>query len=94
MKHTLQHNLLGEIDYAGEEWTWSFYYDFEDNEILHVHNVVKMQAMKTGCYVLFQANGTIVNVPPGYKFLTEQKEGGHDGWGDSKSPVGQSTSGT
>jgi hypothetical protein len=43
--------------------------------------------------VLFQSDGRIVNVPPGYKYVIEEKEGGRDGHRDEESPVGQSASG-
>lgn len=75
MKHNLQHNVVGEIDFEGERWTFTFYY--EHGSDLTINNVVRFQAMKTGCYVLFIADGQIVVVPPKFKYYTEQKQEGY-----------------
>jgi hypothetical protein len=76
MKHSLQHNVLGEVDFEGERWTFKYFYP--ENLLRHsplvITGVVKMQAMRTGCYVLHRSNGEIVVVPPKFLWCLEKKE--------------------
>lgn len=72
MKHNLQHNAIGEIDYERERWTFTFYY--EHGSDLVVKDVVRFQPQKTGCYVMFIADGSIFVVPPKFKYYVEKKQ--------------------
>lgn len=71
MKHNLQHNAIGEIDFEGERWTFTFFY--ENGSDLIVKGVKRFQPQKTGCYVLF-TDYEIFVVRPTFKYYTEKKE--------------------
>ena len=72
MKHTLHDNILGEIDYEGIPYRWVFVYGREEHgDVVTFENVLKMQAMKTGCYVLHCLDGVVVSVAPGHRYTIQ-----------------------
>lgn len=73
MKHTLHDNILGEIDYEGERWKYTYQWSSDVNDELVVFGVVRMQAMKTGCTVLHLDTGSQIVIAPGYRFCIQER---------------------
>lgn len=72
MKHTMWHNILGEVDYEGEPQKWTFVWP--SGKRVTFRGIVRFQAMKTGCYVLHSESGVVYDIPPGYLYVIEGKE--------------------
>ena len=69
--HSFQDNFAGEIVYRRP---WRFVYTWATHE-KEFRNVVKYQAMKTGCVALhFKDRIGITVVSPGYLYCTQEPE--------------------
>ena len=69
-KHTFHNNISGELEYIGKPWTWTFVYPDGTREVFV--GVRKMQAMRTGCYVLGFDDGHYVVVAPGHRYHIQE----------------------
>lgn len=73
-RHTLHDNILGEIVYT-RPWRYTYYWP--TGEVSRFSNIVRMQAMKTGCVVLHNsADDSVIVVPPNYLYCLEEPMGG------------------
>jgi len=68
-KHTFFNNTLGEITFS-RPYRFTYYYD--DGTFCAFDNVKTVQAMKTGCYILFTTDGKIIVIPPKHRYCVEE----------------------
>ena len=69
-RHTFQNNIIGELVYLGKPWRWTFVYADGTREVFE--GVRRMQAMRTGCYVLTMESGKFIVVAPGHRYHIQE----------------------
>ena len=80
-KHNLAGQVIGEIEYA-EPYQFTFVYP--DNRRNVFNNIVRFVAMRTGCYVLFNQDGTSFVIRPLHEYIIEKPQPGPDLWPGSE----------
>jgi len=71
MQHNMDSQVIGEMTL---DEPYQFTYVYSDNRRNTFDNIVKFQAMKTGCYVLFDADGVIYVIRPTHEYVIERPQ--------------------
>ena len=70
-KHNMQSLITGEIEYS-TPFEYTFVYD--DNRRHTFNDIMRMSVMRTGCYVLFNSEGTAFVIRPLFDYVIEKPE--------------------